>query len=86
MPYMDHQVLVRLLTTGWRATCNYKQFQRKKAFRLCLRLEADNKADPDELDDARNKREDLDRACALANMNLYKMRVLNQGYDDDVLK
>lgn len=43
MAYMRHERLVRLLKTGWKATCNYKQVLRKKSFKVVSRLEADNK-------------------------------------------
>lgn len=82
MPYLNHEKLVRLLTVGWGATCNYKQLLRKKAFKLCSRLEADNKVDHEELEEARRKRDDIDRACSLANLKLYKLRVLCTTYED----
>lgn len=86
MPYMRHERLVRLLTTGWGATCNYKQLLRKKAFKLYSRLEADNKVDPEELDEARRKRDDLDRGCAAANLKLYKFRVLCGIFDGEAAR
>mmetsp|Transcript_36438 Transcript_36438/g.116796 ORF Transcript_36438/g.116796 Transcript_36438/m.116796 type:complete len:141 (+) Transcript_36438:1-423(+) len=83
MAYMDHEQLVRLLASGWKAHCASKQVLRKKAFRVCARIEADTKADTDELDEARRKRDDLDRACAKSNLTMYKMQVLKASYDDD---
>ena len=73
MAYMQHHRLVRLLKTGWKATCNYKQVLRKKSFKVVTRLEADNKTDADELEEARRKRDEIDHNCALANLKLYKM-------------
>lgn len=83
MPYMRHDILARHLTKGWGAACTYKQLLRKKAFKLCSKLEGDNKVDQDELEEARRKRDDLDRACALAHIKLYKLRVLCKSYDAD---
>ena len=38
MAYMRHERLVRLLKSGWKATCTYKQTLRKKAFKVDARV------------------------------------------------
>ena len=81
LAYIDHETLVRYLAAGWKAACAQKQVLRKKAFKSCARIEADTKADPDELEEARRRRDDIDRACAKSNLIMYKMQVLKDSYD-----
>ncbi|KAH8073470.1 hypothetical protein JL721_2768 [Aureococcus anophagefferens] len=58
---MRHERLVRLLKSGWKATCTYKQVLRKKSFQVVARLEADNKTDAGKFEEARRKRDEVDR-------------------------
>lgn len=83
MAYMRHERLVRLLKSGWKATCTYKQVLRKKSFKVVARLEADNKTDAEELEEARRKRDEVDHNCALANLKLYKMVALNHIMEEN---
>jgi len=80
MAYMDHERLVRLLASGWKTFCQSKLILRKKAFKFCARLEADTKADSYELNESKRKREDIDQKCAIANLKVHRMHVLEASY------
>lgn len=74
---------MRLLKQGWKAACDYKQLQRKLAFRKVRTLQADTKTDPEVLDEAQRKRDDLDQACALANVKYYTFVSLDHVLDEN---
>ncbi|KAJ1463068.1 hypothetical protein M885DRAFT_504597 [Pelagophyceae sp. CCMP2097] len=84
MAYMQHDRLVRLLKAGWKAACNYKALQRKKAYKALAKLASDSKADPEELSEATRKKDDIDHECALANLKLYKLQVLHAQLEEEL--